>query len=171
MAKAKGKKKVWKIVGIVLGIVLALGAIVTIFKADDEKKLNAFDYEIAAVDAEGKVYESDTAIVTKDVVSVNKLKVEYTEEAEVEFRVHLYDEDGKYLSSTEWLQEDYEYEAVEGSMAVNAHIEVRPLDDNDGRVGFFEKGGYVNDIKVTYNPELVKIKAEKDSTAGEESAA
>lgn len=170
MAKAKGKKKVWKIVGIVLAAVLALGAIFTIFKADDEKKLNAFDYEIAAVDSEGKVYESDTAIVTKDMVSVNDLKVEYTEDAEVEFRVHLYDEDGKYLSSTEWLQEDYEYKATEGSTAVNAHIEVRPLDDNDGRVGFFEKGGYVNDIKVTYNPELVKIEAE-DSTAGEESAA
>ena len=164
--KAKNKK-ILKIVGGVLGAVVAFGAIFSIFKADDEVKLNSTKFEIAAVDKEGKVYESDTAIVTKDLISVNELKIEYKKDAEVEYRVHFYDGDKEYVSSTEWMQKDYEYEAVEGIEVVYAHVEIRPLDDDDGKVGFFEKNGYVNDIEVKYNPELLEFESEDNSAAEE----
>ena len=169
-AKKKGAKKVWKVVGIVAAVMIGIGAIGAIFSADANKAktLNAFDYEISAVDAEGKVYESDVSITTKDVVSVNELKIEYTKDANVEYRVHLYDEDEKYLSSTDWLQEDYEYAAEEGSKAVYAHIQIRPIEDEDGRVDVFELSGYANDIKVSYNSEIVDTDATeegKDSSA------
>ena len=156
--------------GIVAAVMLGFGAIGAIFNADSNKTqtLNAFNYEISAVDAEGKVYESDVSITTKDVISVNELKIEYTKDANVEYRVHLYDEDEKYLSSTNWLQEDYEYVAEEGSEAVYAHIEIRPLEDEDGRVDVFELSGYANDIEVSYNPEIINVddsEETKDSSA------
>lgn len=169
-AKKKGAKKVWKVVGIVAAVMLGVGAIGAIFSADANKAktLNAFDYEISAVDAEGKVYESDVSITTKNVISVNELKIEYTKDANVEYRVHFYDKYEGFVNSTEWLQEDYEYASEEGSEAVYAHIEIRPIEDEDGRVDVFELSGYANDIEVSYNPEIIDVddsEETKDSSA------
>lgn len=152
MAKKKGLKW-WQWVLIALGVVVTLGSVSALFKADEEKTLSVFSYERAAVEA-GKVYESDASIVS-DYFSVNEMVVDIDSDAKITYQIHFYDEDKEYVSSTEELSEDFTYEHAEGSTKVYARIEITPTKDDE--ISWTEKFEYAKQLTVTYNPELIEV--------------
>lgn len=167
MAKKKGSK-VLKWVAIGAAALIAIGGVTALLGAnDDEKTVSAFAWERSAVDEKGRIYESDAAIVT-DYISANELSIEYGKDAEFTYRVHLYNEDKEYVETTLDLTTDYEYKAATGSTIVYAVVEVDvPKDDEDGKISLIEKFEYANQLTITYNPELIEIKAAEGSTEAE----
>ena len=157
---AKAKKKKWKVVAAFVAVVVAVGGLFTLFKKDDKlEKLNGLDFKVAAVDDEGKVYDSDTAIVTKEKISTNELTITYDDDVKIEYRIHTYTKDGVYIGPLDWMTEDYKFSVEdEGSSAVYAIIEVRPQEgvDEDGKISWREKIDYLKGIEVEYNPELIE---------------
>lgn len=152
MAKAKMKWFHWVLVA--LAAIVGMGAVSGLANKD-EKKLNAFDYEQATIEG-GKVSEGEGTLVS-DYFSVNEMTVDIKDDAKVTYQIHFFDEDKKYVSSTEEVSEDFKYEATEGSTIVYARIEITPTDDEDGEISFFEKIEYARQIEVTYNPELLEV--------------
>ena len=171
MAKMKAKtKKVAKIVGMILAVVVTLGAVVAIAsKCDSEKtkELGAFDYKIGQLsDIDGKSIKDDkSGLVSKDIYDIDGLTVELEKDAEVKYQLNFYDADKEWLSVSTY-EEDFDGDQVETLKTIGAEyvrIEIIPLDDEDGKVGIFEKSTYVKQLTVTVSTEEDVEESEKET--------
>ena len=142
----KGKTK--NVVIAVLSVLLvATGAALTVnLLKDDTKTLKSSNYSIAAVDTEGEVDKDKNSALVSGFVKVDDLEIEISENATVTYKVHYYNADKEYLSSTATLASDY----VEGTLTEGteyARVEITPTDDN--YISIWEKSEYVSQITVT----------------------
>ena len=145
MAKAKGLKW-WQWLLIVLAVIVGLGAIAGVsYASRDEVKLNSAAYQVAAVDEQGRVYESKTAIVSK-FIETDEVELVFEEKAEVSVTIHYYDKDETYLSSTEAMTEETELTAPEGA----TYMRIEIVHEDDDEISFLEKIEYVGQVDVIY---------------------
>ena len=173
MAKMKAKtKKLFKVLGIVLAVAVTLGAVTALAskcEKEDTKQLGVFDYEIGALsDVDGKKIKDDkSGIVSKDMFSIDGLTVEMQEDADVMYQLNFYDADKAWVSVEDYRQ-DFDGDKVETLKAQGiayARVEIIPLEDEDEKVGIFEKSGYVKQLTVTVSTEEA---AEPETSSVEE---
>ena len=101
--------------GIAVAGIVTVSAIAGVsYASKDELKLNAGAYKVADVDEQGRVYEAETAIVSK-LIETNEVEVEFEKDAEVTVIVHYYDKDEAYISSTAGTKENGKITAPEGA--------------------------------------------------------
>lgn len=182
MAKMKAKtKKVVKVVGMILAAVLTLGAVVAIASkcdSDKTKELGTFDYKIGRLsDIDGKAIKDDkSGLLSKDIYDLDGLTVELEKDAEVKYQLNFYDADKEWLSVSTY-EEDFDGDQIESLKTIGAEyvrIEIIPLDDEDGKVGIFEKRSYVEQLTVTVSTEEDEENekdAEKEETSSDATAA
>ncbi len=105
-------------------------------------------YAVGTLDDNGKVAESKENIYTKDLISVDGLKITVKEKADVQYKLYFYDADKAFVSaSEEWLTADFEGTIPETAKYVRVVID--PIEDNE--VSMFEVFGYADQLTVTYN--------------------
>ena len=80
-------------------------------------------------------------------------KVELVKDPTVEYVLNFYDSEKGFLSFVGFFDDDVQYDDLlsnEGSEDYRyVKIEIIPLEDNDEKVSWTEKAGYVNQLKVT----------------------
>ncbi len=105
-------------------------------------------YAVGTLDDNGKVAESKENIYTKDLISVDGLKITVKEKADVQYKLYFYDADKAFVSaSEEWLTADFEGTIPETAKYVRVVID--PIEDNE--VSVLEVFGYADQLTVTYN--------------------
>ena len=105
-------------------------------------------YAVGTLDDNGKVAESKENIYTKDLISVDGLKITVKEKADVQYKLYFYDADKAFVSaSEEWLTADFEGTIPDTAKYVRVVID--PIEDNE--VSVLEVLGYANQLTVTYN--------------------
>lgn len=105
-------------------------------------------YAVGTLDDNGKVAESKENIYTKDLISVDGLKITVKEKADVQYKLYFYDADKAFVSaSEEWLTADFEGTIPETAKYVRVVID--PIEDNE--VSVLEVLGYADQLTVTYN--------------------
>ena len=156
MAKNEVGKKVLGGIGIgaaIAALILSIGAFAKANDVDKTKELSAFNYKVAGVNDNGTLDNEDKSSIVSDKVTVDGLTIDFTndENPRVSVLVHFYDEDKKFISSTEAITADVEVEAVEG--AEYARLEVVPNEgeDDDNEISYFEMLDFVKELKVSVN--------------------
>lgn len=148
MAKQKANLKVILIAGVSgLALILSAGSIVRQVTKEDTKELRNSAFSVAAVTEDGKLDSEATDSLTSDKQALSKLvSVEKAEGAKAQVFVHYYDEDGVFISTAEVTDKLEAESAPEG--ADTFRVEVVP-EDEDGKISIFEKGDYLDLVKVT----------------------
>ena len=147
------KKKTYGIIGAVVAAVLA-GGLVANFVADenrvDTKTIGATSYQIAMFDTEtGKIDKEDDAHILSNLITTDGLTITTSEDSDVEYVLHWFNEDKDYISSSEAQTGDWTGSVVSGAEYVR--IEIDPVKDEDGKVSLWELPGYVAQLEVTVN--------------------
>ena len=147
----KNKTKINLIIGAVA--VLAIMLVVSFFKIDGlvaNKKLSNSNYGIGAISAEGKVIESKLSFYTKDLLTVEGSEVTLKDDATITYRVFFYDEDEKFLSATEELNENLsEEDIVEGAKFFRVMITPADIDGEDVVCSKTNRAKYVEQIIIS----------------------
>lgn len=130
-----------------------VGLTIKVSNSETTKVLGASAYEVGLLDdTTGKPYEETdkSGLATKKYYDFDGLKIEVAKNATVKYQVNYYDSDKTFLA-VQTLTDDYNSANIP-SAAANAEfvkIEIIPTDDDDGKVGVFEKSGYVKQLTVT----------------------
>lgn len=137
------------LIALLIGAVVTMG--ITLNKQVTTKTLGTSAYAIGTLDENGE-YAKDTAtIYTKDFVTVDGLKIELAEKAEIQYKLYFYDENDKqektFISATEYLTANFDGTIPDNAKFVK--IVIDPL--NDAEVSTFEIRGYATQLEVTYN--------------------
>ena len=140
----------------VIVFVLLLGAIAAIAmlavklnRQTTVERIGAEAYSIGALDAEGAAAESEASIYTAKGFTVDGLKVTVADDAKVTYTLYFYDAEGKFLSATEALSDDFGGTVPE--TAETAKIVITPTADEDGKVSLTELFGYAGQVTVQVN--------------------
>lgn len=143
-----------KWVVIFLIAIALVGAVVALFVKLDRQTttttLGGEAYEIGLLSAEGKEEQGDTAIRTRQGVTVKGLKCELEKDAKIKYQLFFYDKDGKFISASEELTADYDGTGIPGN-AESVKIVITPTADEDGKVSLIEILGYAVQLTVTVN--------------------
>lgn len=133
------------LVGAVVGMGIALNKQIT------TRTLGATAYVVGNIDEQGLAAKDTATICTKDFVTVDGLKVEIAEKAEIRYKLFFYSEnaDGEksFISATAFLTADFS-----GTIPANAKyvkVVIDPLNDSD--ISLLEVRGYAAQLQVTYN--------------------
>ena len=146
MAK-KANWKGWLLgVGVGLALIMSGGALARVSSNEKTTELSSYKYSIGAVMENGKIDSEDKASMTSEKIPVKDLvSIELAEDAEVQVLLHYYDEDGGFIQSVEFTGELADAPAG----AEEFRVEIIPTDDDDGKIGAFEKGEYAKMVTVT----------------------
>ena len=151
----KSNKAKWLAV-LLAGVTLTgavVGLSVKVSKMDTTKELGSSAYSIGLLDdTTGKAYEEadKSGLSTDKYYDLDGLKIEVDKNATVKYQVNYYDAEKNFLA-VQTLTDDFDSANIP-STASNAEyvrIEIIPLDDDNEKVGIFEKAGYVNQLTVT----------------------
>lgn len=146
-------KKKMAIVGGVLAAALT-GGLVANFVMDenrvDTKTIGATSYQIAMFDTEtGKIDKEDDAHILSDLITTDGLTIKTSEDSNVEYVLHFFNEDKDYISTSDVQTDDWAGTIADGAEYVR--VEIDPVKDEDGVVSAFELPGYVRQLEVTVN--------------------
>ncbi len=146
------KKANWKgiLLGVAVGAALLMsgGALIRSITSEKTKELSASAYSIGAVTDEGKLDNEDkTSIYTNKFDVADLVSVEIEEDAKVQVFLHYYDAEDAFMQSVEVVAGEELAAAPEG--AETFRVEITPTDDDDGKVGVFEKADYAKLVTVT----------------------
>lgn len=144
MAKSKMKWYHWLLVG-VAGIVTVSAIAGVSYASKDELKLNAGAFKVADVDEQGRVYEAETAIVSK-LIETKEVEIEFDKDAEVTVIVHYYDKDENFLSSTAGTTKDGKVTAPEGAEYMRFEL----VHEKDDEISFTDKIEYCGMVDIIY---------------------
>lgn len=143
------KKRSWLITGaLILVFALVIGAFVRIGNMETNKKLTIGDYQVATINATGKISESKQNIVTKDLLQLEDIEITLDEDATISYKVYYYDEDEKFISASDTLTSDYEVENVSNAKYVRVLITPALVDGEPAEVSVFNMGNYTSQISI-----------------------
>ena len=144
------KTKTLGIVATVLSV-LALAAVASIVVVlndqIDEVQLKTWDYEVATLDAEGDVDESEANVVTKDFITVDGLQIKVVDEAEITYQVFFYDEDEDFISNTEALATDFDVTTIPETAE---YVKILITHEDDDEIDGGEKNEYSKMLEVVH---------------------
>ena len=149
--KRLSTKRKWSLVWGLIAV-LSLGMVSTAVKLNDSvktEKLTTYDYEIGGLTSTGSENRSKGSIRTKDFIPTDGLEVAMSKKSEVTYRLYFYDADESFISMQEAEQTgDYTFPSS-GNSAAYVKVVITPTDDTE--ITLLEKGGYCDDIEVTYD--------------------
>lgn len=132
---------------------IAVAIICAFFKIDGlvaNKKLSNSNYGVGAISAEGKVIESKLSFYTKDLLAVEGSEITLEDDATISYRVFFYDEDEKFLSATEEINENLsEEDIVEGAKFFRVMITPADIDGEDVVCSKTNRAKYVEQIIIS----------------------
>ena len=145
MAK-KANLKWYHVVGIVAAGLVTVSAVAGVsYASKDELKLNAAAYKVADVDEQGRVYEADTAIVSK-LIETKEVELKFDKDAEITVLIHWYDKNEAFLSSTAGTTESGTVTAVENA----EYLRIEIVHETDTEISFAEKIEYSGMVDIIY---------------------
>ena len=142
------KKKIGLIVTFALVFALIVGAFVRIGNMETSKKLTIGDYQVATINATGKVSESKQNIVTKDLLQLEDIEIKLDEDATISYKVFYYDEDEKFISASDVKTSDYEIENVSNAKYVRVLITPAQVDGEPAEVSALNMHNYTSQITI-----------------------
>lgn len=144
------KRKTLTTIAVVCSVLALTGVVATAAVLNDqidEVQLKTWDYEVATLDAEGDVDESEANVVTKDFITVNGLQIKVMEEAEISYEVFFYDEDEDFISKTESLIVDFDSSAIPEDAEF---VKILITHEKDDEISWGEKNEYSQMLEVTH---------------------
>lgn len=147
------KRKILKTISLAvlgLGVLGGVIAVTNHFIQRDEKSITP-SYEIGGLDANGKYFEDNSSIYTKERFACEGLKATLDFDSTINYQIFYYDILDNFISSSDVLTGGYSDDApLNGAYA---RIEVTPLNDEDGKVSWSEKMKYSKqlNLKVSKN--------------------
>ncbi len=155
---ARFKRKIsWKrVISLVLGIVIVLGAVggVMALVKKDTETISSLAFKRGDLDENGKYVESDKAIYTEEAFRFEGLRIEPNFEFKGTFDVYYYDYDGGFLESKNNLNSVYDedYPPVAYYARVVIHPEISEnVTEKDFKIKFWEVSKYAKKISITVN--------------------
>lgn len=155
MTKAKTRTTL-VIISVALSVIALVAAIFGIFTPSTPKDIDAvgrFDWVIGSISDTGKLVESSRSIYTKDMMDVNKIEIDISDDdAIITYKVVFYDEAKEFVSMTDALTSDYDVESLPES-AEYFRVLVTPaeVDEEPVEVTVFNMSKYINQIEITYS--------------------
>ena len=164
--KQKTKKNLKKVligVACVGGVaLLASGTKVLMDYNESDVKTIHPTFAIGGLDSNGKYEESETTLYTKEAFECKGLTITLDFENDITYQVFFYDEDGKFVSSSDVLDEKYNDEIPTG--ATHARVEVTPqwtdVEEDDQKLDWFDIRTYSKQLTI----EVDKVQEEKEDT-------
>ncbi len=155
MARAKANTKKWlKIAAAIAAGVLVVGAIVGLSVKLDRQtttvRVGTESYSVGVLNEKGEVKDKNTAIIMEKSVNADGLSCTLAENAKITYQIFFYDKDDEFISATDTLTTNYDGSETP-SNAKYVRIMITPTADEDGKVGFFEKGEYAKQLTVRVN--------------------
>lgn len=150
-----GRMSFWKkALCIGLSIITIGGSIFGVTKLvqyikDDTVTVNP-SWSIGSLDAQGE-YVKDEGSIYSDSFGCDGLKIKLDFDHEIEYQVYYYDEVGNFLQASEVMNEGFNGDVL-GS---NARIVITPTEDEDGKISWYEKQGYANQMTITVSKKQV----------------
>ena len=148
-----------KVVAIVLAFVVLL-AVVSIFAKDDDGYKTIYpSYSVGAISkTTGDFTEDEAAIYTKDIIECTGIKLSADFDSDIEYTVHLYDEDDKWIRcvENEGLNLTLEELDAESTAIHGVRIVIYPQSDENEKVSFLEKSTYANQLTVKITDKATK---------------
>ena len=143
------------IISTVLSVVAIIAAVFGIFApsvSKDTEAIGRFDWSIGTINAEGKPVESTRSIYTKDMIEVNKMNIDVSDEnAIITYKLVFYDENKEFISVTEAFTNDFEEDAIpETASYFRVIVTPTMVDDEPVKISFINMAKYINLIDVTY---------------------
>ena len=154
--KRKSKFK-WTItiISFVMSVIMFGAFVVGLFTAPPKTTDNVgtLDYAIGGIDASCKIIESYKSIYMKEMCSVSGIDIDLNEDSSiVTYEIVFYDEDKKYISTSEVLSEDYDGSSnPEGAEFFRVIITPNQIDDEDVIITALNIGKYAKQLTITYN--------------------
>lgn len=153
-------KSIIKKVALVLAGITAITAVAFGVKAivdytkNDLKEINP-GFEVGNLGSDGKYVADEGSLYTKEAFGCYGLQVKPEFDSTVNYQLFYYDILDNYISSSEVLSAGYSAEApLNGAYA---RMVIMPRNDEDGKIGVFEKQGYVKQLNIKVKKEQ-KIK-------------
>ena len=130
--KFRSKKRSFKILACVLAVILALGTIlvagVSLKKSDDRQTVTP-SFAVGGLNAQGKYFETNASIYTKNAFQCEGLEVKLDFDAEVKYQVFYYNDLDIYVSASEEYSVSQKLDVP--STATHARLVVTPVWEAD----------------------------------------
>ena len=156
MTTKKKNKLKWllTITSAVLSVVAIVGVCFGLSNLAKTKSVDNGDFAVGTIVAEsGKIVESKHSAYMKDAENVDGLTIDIDEEtATITYKVAFYDEDGKFISMTETMDEDFDATNIPEN-ATSFRVVVTPyqVDGENVELNIFNMGKYTSQLEITYN--------------------
>ena len=138
----------------VLSVVALVGVCFGVSNLAKTKSVNNGDFAVGTIVAEsGKIVESKHSAYMKDAENVDGLTIDIDEEtATITYKVAFYDEDGKFISMTETMDEDFDATNIPEN-ATQFRVVVTPyqVDGENVELNIFNMSKYTSQLEITYN--------------------
>ena len=143
------------IVSIIMSAVALVSAVFGLFTptvAKDTDTVGRFDWVIGTINDTGKAVESARSIYTKDMMDVNKMAIDISDDdAIITYKVVFYDEEKEFVSMTDALSADYDVETLpEGANYFRVLVTPVMVDEEPVEINFFNMAKYSNQIEITF---------------------
>ena len=155
----KSDKTKW--LAVVLAFVMLTAAVVVLFvkvskQEETTEVLSARAFSVGLLnDATGRLPSNEDKVdkgglATDEYYSFEGLKIVIAKNATVKYQVNYYD-DEKFFLIAQTFTEDFNSLNIfsEAKRAKYVKIEIIPTEDDDGKIGFFEKSGYAKQLTIT----------------------
>ena len=156
MTERKKNKLKWLLTigSAVLSVVALVGVCFGFSNLAKTKSVNNGDFAVGTIVAEsGKIVESKHSAYMKDAENVDGLTIDIDEEtATITYKVAFYDEDGKFISMTETMDEDFDATNIPSNATLfRVIVTPYPIDDTNVELNVFNMGKYVSQLDITFN--------------------
>lgn len=153
--KKKSKIK-WllSIASVVLSVITLVALVVGLNNlTTDTKSVSNNDYAIGTINETGKIVESKQSAYMKDAETIDGLTIDIDEEtATITYKVAFYDEDGKFISMTDAMSEDFDATAIpETADTFRVVITPYQVDGENVELSIFNMGKYTSQLDVSFN--------------------
>jgi hypothetical protein len=151
-------KNLIKKVGILLLCVIAVGLVASavVGAADDsDYKRTHLRWDVGGIDENGAYNpELENSIYTVKSLECSAISLAADFDSDISYSVYFYDENDEFIQV---IQNDGRELEVEGDSfpetAVSVRIVITPNDDENGKIGLFEKSKYANQLTVKIQTE------------------
>lgn len=152
--KKKSKLK-WAltIVSVVLSVITLVALCVGLGNLATTKTLSNGDYAIGTINENGKVADSKQSAYTKKAYKTENMSIEIDEEtATITYKVAFYDKDGKFVSMTDALDEDFDTTSIpETATEFRVVITPNQVDGEAVELNIFNVSKYTSQLDVVVN--------------------
>ena len=156
----KSTKKTLTTVAIIVLAVVVIGFLPSLFTGNDDSDFDKINvsYEVGGLTESGDWDEDEEcALYTKDAIECTGFELCADFNSNIAFEVHYYGKDGAWISKIG--NEGLQLTVNAGDMpegATSIRIVIRPLNDDNDKIGLFEKAKYANQLTVRITTEEVE---------------